>query len=93
MAITLHPSLASANQLRLGATLRRLDALAPGSVHLDIEDTSFIRNITFGLKTVTQVAEATSIPLSFHLMLANPFPWIEWLKPLKPGGYLFMLKP
>lgn len=85
MAITLHPSLASANQLRLGATLRRLDALAPGSVHLDIEDTSFIRNITFGLKTVTQVAGATSIPLSFHLMLANPFPWIEWLKPLKPG--------
>lgn len=85
MAITLHPSLASANQLQLGATLQRLDALAPGSVHLDIEDTSFIRNITFGLKTVTQVAEATSIPLSFHLMLADPFPWMEWLKPLKPA--------
>ncbi|HDO1316710.1 hypothetical protein [Aeromonas veronii] len=68
IAITLHPSLVSANQLRP-------DALAPGSVHLNMEDTSFICNFTFGLHTVTQVAEATSIPLSFHLMLANPFPY------------------
>ncbi|WP_159566445.1 epimerase [Budvicia diplopodorum] len=81
----IHPSLASANQLELGTALRRLATLAPASVHLDIEDTSFIRNITFGLKTVAQVAAATRIPLSIHLMVANPFPWVEWLKPLNPA--------
>ncbi|QBH96562.1 epimerase [Limnobaculum zhutongyuii] len=85
MLTTIHPSLASACQLELGETLNRLNTATIGSIHLDIEDTSFIRNITFGLKTVTQVAGATSHPLSFHLMVRDPFPWIEWLKPLNPA--------
>ncbi|MBK5142554.1 epimerase [Budviciaceae bacterium BWR-B9] len=84
MLTTIHPSLASASQLELGRTLERLNVATIGSIHLDIEDTSFIRNITFGLKTVTQVAGATHHPLSFHLMVSDPFPWIEWLKPVNP---------
>ncbi|MCD1125763.1 epimerase [Jinshanibacter sp. LJY008] len=85
MLTTIHPSLASACQLELGNTLDRLNTATLGSIHLDIEDTSFIRNITFGLKTVTQVAAATPHPLSFHLMVNDPFPWVEWLKPLNPA--------
>ncbi|AWH87514.1 beta/alpha barrel domain-containing protein [Limnobaculum parvum] len=85
MLTTIHPSLASASQLELGRTLDVLNTATVGSIHLDIEDTSFIRNITFGVKTATQVAGVTHHPLSFHLMVNDPFPWIEWLKPLNPA--------
>ena len=86
---TLHPSLASADPLTLGATLTRLSELPVGSLHVDIEDTSFISNITFGMKTVNAVAHHTAHPLSFHFMVANPRPWLEWIAPLKPGWIFF----
>ena len=64
----LHPSLASANPLHYGRELTALDNLDFGSLHLDIEDSSFINNITFGMKTVQAVARQTPHPfvLSFH---------------------------
>ncbi|WP_025121852.1 MULTISPECIES: epimerase [unclassified Serratia (in: enterobacteria)] len=81
----LHPSLASANPLKLGETLAILASQPISTLHLDIEDTSFISNITFGMKTVNAIAQASSVPLSFHLMLANPFPWLQWIAPLRPA--------
>lgn len=81
----LHPSLASANPLKLGETLTILASLPIGTLHIDIEDTSFISNITFGMKTVNAIAQASGLPLSFHLMLANPFPWLQWIAPLRPA--------
>ncbi|MBM1020196.1 epimerase [Enterobacter sp. A11] len=86
---TLHPSLASADPLILGETLIRLNALPVGTLHIDIEDTSFISNITFGMKTINAVAHSTPHLLSFHLMLANPRPWLEWIAPLRPGWIFF----
>lgn len=70
----LHPSLASANPLHYGRELTALDNLDFGSLHLDIEDSSFINNITFGMKTVQAVARQTPHPLSFHFMLAHRRP-------------------
>ncbi|HGM5491734.1 TPA: epimerase [Serratia fonticola] len=81
----LHPSLASANPLKLGETLATLASQPISSLHIDIEDTSFISNITFGMKTINAIAQASSVPLSFHLMLANPFPWLQWIAPLRPA--------
>lgn len=43
----LHPSLASADPLRYAEALTALHDAPLGSLHLDIEDTSFINNITF----------------------------------------------
>lgn len=48
----LHPSLASADPLRYAEALTALHDAPLGSLHLDIEDTSFINNITFGMKTI-----------------------------------------
>lgn len=50
----LHPSLASADPLRYAEALTALHDAPLGSLHLDIEDTSFINNITFGMKTIQQ---------------------------------------
>ncbi len=75
----LHPSLASANPLHYGRELTALDNLDFGSLHLDIEDSSFINNITFGMKTVQAVARQTPHPLSFHFMVARPQRWFNAL--------------
>lgn len=85
----LHPSLASAHPLTLGESLARLNALPVGTLHIDIEDTSFISNITFGMKTVSAIAGATHHALSFHLMVANPRRWLEWIAPLTPAWVFF----
>lgn len=85
----LHPSLASADPLALGDTLAKLNSLPFATLHMDIEDSSFISNITFGMKTVNAVARTSAHPLSFHLMLAHPRPWLEWLAPLKPEWIFF----
>lgn len=81
----LHPSLASANPLQYGSELAALADAHIGSLHLDIEDSSFINNITFGLKTVQAVARQTHLPLSFHFMLSRPQSWFPVLAELKPA--------
>lgn len=81
----LHPSLASANPLYYGAELAALQKETIGSIHLDIEDTSFISNITFGMKTVRAVARQTTQPLSFHLMVSRPLIWLPWIEEVKPA--------
>ncbi|BDY92185.1 protein SgcE [Escherichia coli] len=81
----LHPSLASANPLHYGRELTALDNLDFGSLHLDIEDSSFINNITFGMKTVQAVARQTPHPLSFHFMVARPQRWFNALAEIRPA--------
>ena len=81
----LHPSLASADPLHYGTTLTALADADMGSLHLDIEDSSFINNITFGLKTVQAVARQTTHPLSFHFMISRPQDWFSALAELKPA--------
>lgn len=81
----LHPSLASADPLRYAEALTALHDAPLGSLHLDIEDTSFINNITFGMKTIQAVAQHTRHPLSLHLMVSSPQRWLPWLAAIRPG--------
>ncbi|EEJ3422837.1 ribulose-phosphate 3 epimerase family protein [Salmonella enterica subsp. enterica] len=78
----LHPSLASADPLRYAEALTALHDAPLGSLHLD---TSFINNITFGMKTIQAVAQHTRHPLSFHLMVSSPQRWLPWLAAIRPG--------
>lgn len=88
----LHPSLASADPLRYAEALTALHDAPLGSLHLDIEDTSFINNITFGMKTIQAVAQYTRHPLSFHLMVSSPQRWLPRLQLSAPAGFSFMPK-
>ena len=79
--IKIIPSIASANPLELGREIERL-AEYP-FLHIDMEDTSFVPNATFGMKTVRAIAKKTSAQLDAHLMLARPD---EWIQPLAEAG-------
>lgn len=64
----LHPSLASANPLHYGRELTALDNLDFGSLHLDIEDSSFINNnyVWDENGAGRRQTDASSLVLSFH---------------------------
>ncbi|APG49471.1 TPA: epimerase [Providencia stuartii] len=85
----LHPSLASADSLWLGSIINKLANQNIGSLHLDIEDGNFINNITFGIKLVKAVAQATEHALSIHLMVSQPLFWIRELAPFSPKWIFF----
>jgi len=72
------PSIASADQLALREEILRLED-SP-FLHIDIEDGTFIPNITFGLKTIRAVASCSRAELDAHLMIANPGDFIEPLR-------------
>jgi ribulose-phosphate 3-epimerase len=65
------PSIASANQIFLAKELQRLGDQYE-NLHIDIEDGNFVPNITFGLRTIKKLREASSKPFSVHLMVTNP---------------------
>lgn len=81
--LTVYPSLASANQLSLAGEIDRVASY--GRLHLDIEDGVFVPNITFGMRTVRQVAEyaAGRMQLDAHLLVCEPK---EWIAPLATCG-------
>ena len=75
--IKIIPSLASANQADLKGELSRLSGI--DRLHLDIEDGNFIPNITFGLKTVSDVSKICGMKMDAHLMVTNPCSYIDAL--------------
>ncbi|MDF2679715.1 MAG: putative ribulose-phosphate 3-epimerase [Brevibacillus sp.] len=79
------PSIASANPLRLEEEVKRLDPTLYKDLHVDIEDGHFIPNITFGMKTVKRLRAVTDLPFSFHLMVSNPFDYLEEICACQPS--------
>jgi ribulose-phosphate 3-epimerase len=70
------PSIASANPLSIQDEIENLQNQYE-DIHIDIEDGNFINNITFGMKTIRAIHSITSIPMSFHLMVMNPFKYLK----------------
>ncbi|WP_251554625.1 ribulose-phosphate 3-epimerase [Neobacillus muris] len=77
------PSIASANPLRLEEEIKRLDHF--DDIHIDIEDGNFIPNITFGMKTIHALRSVTNKPFSFHLMVTNPYQYLDEIFRLRPS--------
>ncbi len=75
------PSIASANPLYLGAELERLGDYP--YLHIDVEDTSFVPNITFGMKAIRAIAQNSKAHLDAHLMVRRPD---DWISPLAACG-------
>lgn len=74
--ISVIPSLASADQLRLG---EQIAALGAGhALHLDIEDGNFVPNITFGMRTA-RAAAGTGCEADAHLMVTDPGEYLDEL--------------
>jgi ribulose-phosphate 3-epimerase len=65
-------SLLNADFARLGEEVRRAVDGGVDSVHVDVMDGHFVKNITIGPLVVEAIRQHTSVPLHSHLMISEP---------------------
>lgn len=65
------PSILSADFSKLGDEIRIVEDAGADIIHCDIMDGSFVPNISFGAKVISDVRKITNLPLDVHLMINN----------------------
>lgn len=70
--IKIAPSLLSADFSKLGEEARNLAVCGADIAHCDVMDGVFVNNLSFGIKTVSDLRKATDLPLDCHLMIVEP---------------------
>lgn len=70
------PSLLSADFSDLKSQIAELENVGADILHCDIMDGSFVPNISFGAKIVSDINNITDLPLDVHLMINSPEKYI-----------------
>lgn len=70
--IMISPSILSADFLKLGEELKKLEQAGADLIHVDVMDGHFVPNLTMGPVVIKAIKKQTSIPLDVHLMITNP---------------------
>lgn len=71
------PSILSADFARMGEEVRDITFSGADLIHVDVMDGMFVPNITFGPKMVKDIRPHTNLPLDVHLMIEQPWRYIE----------------
>lgn len=70
-------SILNADFAQLGEDVRRADLGGVDSIHLDVMDGHFVRNITMGPMVVEAVRPRSRLPYHSHLMISRPLQYID----------------
>lgn len=77
LPIRIAPSILAGDFARLGEEAKRAELAGADWLHLDIMDGQFVPNITMGPQAVAAIRRSTNLFLDVHLMIYNPFAYIE----------------
>ncbi len=75
--IQVAPSILSGDFGRLAEEAKRIELAGANAIHIDIMDGHFVPNLTLGSRAVAAINRATDLFLDVHLMIYNPFNYIE----------------
>jgi len=75
--IKIAPSILACDFNHLYDEIKKIENSLAEAIHLDVMDGHFVPNITIGPKFVAAVKRSTKLFLDVHLMIYNPFDYIE----------------
>lgn len=75
--LKLSASILSADWLRLGEEIKRMEDSGCDSIHIDITDGHFVPNLTMGVDIAEAVCKTSKLRKDVHLMIARPQDFIK----------------